>query len=158
MNIAAVKYLDIADGEGVRTAIFVSGCRRHCKGCHNPQAWDFGYGEPFSPELQSKILQSLTPKYVAGLSVLGGEPYEPENEAELVPFLKLVQKPIWIYTGFLYEQIRDRTLTRLADVIVDGAFILEQKDISLAFRGSANQRIIRRHLREGFSISETDKV
>ena len=157
MNIAAVKYLDIADGEGVRTAIFVSGCRRHCKGCHNPQAWDFGCGEPFSPELQSKILQSLTPKYVAGLSVLGGEPYEPENEAELVPFLKLVQKPIWIYTGFLYEQIRDRALTRLADVIVDGEFVLEQKDISLAFRGSANQRIIRR-TNEQTSISEADRI
>ena len=145
MNIAGIKYYDIADGEGVRTAVYVSGCRRHCPGCHNQVAWDFNYGEPFTPELQDKILKSLEPWYIAGLSVLGGEPFEPENAVELVPFLRQVKKSIWIYTGFLYEEIQDTELARLADVIVDGAFILEQRDAGLAFRGSRNQRIIRRY-------------
>ena len=145
MNIAGIKYYDIADGEGVRTAMYVSGCRRHCPGCHNQVAWDFNYGEPFTSELQDKILKSLEPWYIAGLSVLGGEPFEPENAVELVPFLKRVRKSIWIYTGYMYEEIQKSALAKLADVIVDGAFLLEQRDAGLAFRGSRNQRIIRRY-------------
>ena len=145
MNIAGIKYYDIADGEGVRTAMYVSGCRRHCPGCHNQVAWDFNYGEPFTSELQDKILKSLEPWYIAGLSVLGGEPFELENAVELVPFLKRVRKSIWIYTGYMYEEIQKSALSKLADVIVDGAFLLEQRDAGLAFRGSRNQRIIRRY-------------
>ena len=124
MNIAGIKYYDIADGEGVRTAMYVSGCRRHCPGCHNQVAWDFNYGEPFTSELQDKILKSLEPWYIAGLSVLGGEPFELENAVELVPFLKRVRKSIWIYTGYMYEEIQKSALAKLADVIVDGAFLL----------------------------------
>ena len=145
MNIAGIKYYDIADGEGVRTSMYVSGCRRHCPGCHNQVAWDFNYGEPFTSELQDKILKSLEPWYIAGLSVLGGEPFELENAVELVPFLKRVRKSIWIYTGYMYEEIQKSALAKLADVIVDGAFLLEQRDAGLAFRGSRNQRIIRRY-------------
>ena len=150
MRIAAVKYFDIADGDGVRTAIFVSGCRRHCKGCHNKIAWDFNFGELFSEKLEFNILKSLEPEYIAGLSILGGEPFEPENEIALIPFLKKVHKNIWIYTGFKFTEIQHRDLTQYADVIVDGEFILEQRDISLAFRGSRNQNIIR--LQDSFEI------
>ena len=133
MNVAGVKYFDIADGEGIRTALFVSGCRRHCQGCHNPQAWDFNFGVPFDEKIQHEILDSLIPDYIAGLSVLGGEPFEPENAVELIPFLKQVKKSIWLYTGFKYEEICDTELASLADVIVDGEFILEQCNITLPF-------------------------
>lgn len=146
VNIAAVKFFDVADGVGVRTALFVSGCRRHCKGCHNEKAWDFEYGEPFTAELQERIIQSLEPEYIDGLSVLGGEPYEPENERELIPFLEKVtekkDKSVWIYTGYTYDEIKDRELTKYADVLVDGEFRLDERDAGLAFKGSRNQRII----------------
>lgn len=143
MNVATIKYYDIADGEGVRTALFVSGCRRHCKGCHNKEAWDFNYGYPFTIDIENKIIESLKPSYISGLSILGGEPYEPENEIVLCSFLPKITKSIWIYTGYKYDEIKDRELTKYASTIVDGEYIEDLKDVSLAFRGSKNQNIIR---------------
>lgn len=157
MNYGTIKYLDIANGPGVRTSLFVSGCRHHCKGCFNPETWDFAYGKPYTPEVEQQILESLKPEYVHGFSLLGGEPFEPENQEELVDLLEKIkatypQKTIWCYTGYLYDvdlqkggsvytDVTDRMLS-LIDVLVDGEFILEQKDITLVFRGSKNQRII----------------
>lgn len=156
MNYANIKYCDIANGIGVRTTLFVSGCRLHCEGCFNAEAWDFDAGEPFTSEVEQAILDSLAPSYVDGLSVLGGEPTEPENAAALAPFVETVrsaypQKDIWMYTGRTWEQITgegshasndiDRILSCL-DVLVDGPWIASEYDISLRFRGSANQRLI----------------
>ena len=157
MNYANIKYCDIANGEGVRTSLFVSGCRRHCKECFNAVAWDFFYGKPFDKETRNAILTSLAPEYIDGLSLLGGEPFEPENQRALVPFLHDVRvlyphKTIWCYTGNSYEkellapsaarcEVTDEMLS-LIDVLVDGEFLIDEKDISLRFRGSRNQRII----------------
>jgi len=157
MNYAEIKYCDIANGVGVRTVLFVSGCRNGCEGCFNPLQWDFKAGEPFTSEVEDKILESLEPAYIAGLTLLGGEPMEPENQAGLLPFLNRVRerfphKSIWLYTGFTWEALvegpsRGHTemipeLLGLLNVLVDGPFVLEQKDISLRFRGSSNQRLI----------------
>ena len=157
MNYAGIKYCDIANGLGCRTVLFVSGCRNHCEGCFQPQTWDFGYGEPFDEKVQQEILDSLEPYYILGLTLLGGEPMEPENQKALLPFVKKVKeqypkKNIWAFTGYIYDQDlvsggRKHTedtdkLLSLIDVLVDGPFQLEQKDISLKFRGSANQRIL----------------
>ena len=157
MNYATIKYCDIANGTGVRTSLFVSGCRRHCPECFNAVAWDFGYGLPFDKAVRNEILGSLAPDYIDGLSLLGGEPFEPENQRALVPFLHEVRvlyphKTIWCYTGNVYEtellqpsharcEVTDEMLS-LIDVLVDGEFIPAQHDISLRFRGSGNQRII----------------
>jgi anaerobic ribonucleoside-triphosphate reductase activating protein len=157
MNYAEIKYCDIANGTGVRTSLFVSGCRHHCPGCFNAVAWDFLAGEPFTQEVEDRIIESLQTPYVGGLSILGGEPLEPENQACLLPFLKRVKaavpdKDVWLWTGFTWEQLmqgdcRART-TYLEDllehlaVLVDGPFVEAEKDITLRFRGSANQRII----------------
>lgn len=157
MNYANIKYCDIANGEGVRTSLFVSGCRRHCKECFNAVAWDFCYGKPFDKAVRNEILASLAPEYIDGLSLLGGEPFEPENQRALVPFLHDVRvlyphKTIWCYTGNSYEkellapsaarcEVTDEMLG-LIDVLVDGEFLIDEKDISLRFRGSKNQRII----------------
>ena len=157
MNYCNIKYNDIADGEGVRTTLFVSGCTNRCKGCFQPETWDFSYGEPFTKDVEDKIIESLSPYYIDGLTLLGGEPFEPSNQVALLPFLKRVkerypEKNIWAFTGFVYD--RDLTpggrkhthctdeLLSLIDVLVDGPFILEQKSLSLQFRGSANQRVI----------------
>lgn len=157
MNYAAIKQTDIANGTGVRVSLFVSGCTHHCLGCFNREAWDFGYGEPFTDQIQEHLLDLLKPSYIAGLSLLGGEPFEPENQRALLPFLKRVkkeypEKTIWCYTGYLMDQdllqeskVRCEATAGLLfciDVLVDGAFIQEEKDISLKFRGSRNQRII----------------
>ena len=147
MNIAKIKYNDIADGLGVRTTVFVSGCRRYCSGCQNPEAWDFDYGEPFTEETQRKIFKSIEPYWIQGLTVCGGEPFEPENEAALLPFLKEFRelypiKDVWIYSGFTYEELKGREMLKCCDVLVDGPFVAELKDAGLAFRGSRNQRII----------------
>jgi len=157
MNFAEIKYCDIANGTGVRTSLFVSGCRHHCPGCFNEVAWDFMAGKPFTAEVEDRIVDSLQTPYVEGLSILGGEPLEPENQEELLPFLDRVHaavpnKDIWMWTGFTWEQLmqgdcRARTpqLGRILQhltVLVDGPFIDNQKDITLRFRGSANQRII----------------
>ena len=150
MNYATIKYCDIANGEGVRTSLFVSGCRRHCPNCFNAVAWDFNYGEPFTKEVRNKILESLAPGYINGLSLLGGEPFEPENRPALTEFLKTVkkefpEKSVWCYTGFEFEGLNDdsaREMLGYIDVLVDGKFIEEKKSPALIFRGSSNQRII----------------
>lgn len=157
MNYAEIKYCDIANGVGVRTSLFVSGCRNHCPGCFNSGTWSFEMGEPFTPEVEDAIIESLKPAYVTGLTVLGGEPMEPENQAALVPFLKRVReacpdKSIWVYTGFTWEEITEGPsrahglnagyILDLIDVLVDGPFVEAEKDITLRFRGSANQRLI----------------
>lgn len=157
MNYANIKNCDIANGPGVRVTLFVSGCSHHCEGCFNEETWDFQYGKPFTEETVDRILEMLAPDYIEGLTLLGGEPLEPANRQALLPLVRAVKekypgKNIWCYTGYLFE--RDvlgtfRTqwpemeeLLSCLDVIVDGEFILAQKDISLQFRGSSNQRII----------------
>ena len=157
MNIAEIKKTDIANGEGVRVSLFVSGCRRHCKHCFNEVAWDFHYGRPFDEALKEEIFSALEPRYIAGLSLLGGDPFEPENQKGLLPFLRefrerFPEKTVWCYTGYTYEEggIREeharceetRELISLIDVLVDGPFIEELKDVRLKFRGSSNQRVI----------------
>lgn len=157
MNYSAIKYCDIANGTGIRTVLFVSGCRNHCEGCFQTETWSFAYGRPFTGAEQAEILRSLEPDYIRGLTLLGGDPFEPENQAGLFPFIREVKgrfpkKDIWAYTGYVLE--RDfvpggqchtditREFLEQIDVLVDGPFLLEQKDISLKFKGSANQRII----------------
>ena len=158
MNYANIKKYDIADGPGVRVSLFVSGGRHHCKGCFNSEAWDFEYGRPYTAETEAEILEALKPGYIAGLTLLGGEPFEPENQAELVKLLRKVretypEKSIWSYTGFVYDKdlvpggraytdVTDEMLSYL-DVLVDGPFVEELKDITLQFRGSSNQRILK---------------
>lgn len=157
MNYAGIKYCDIANGTGCRTVLFVSGCRNACKGCFQPQTWDFGYGEPFDETVQQEILDSLAPDYIAGITLLGGEPFEPENQKELVPFMRKVvaqypKKNVWAFTGYIYNKDlvaggRRHTedtdeLLSMIDVLVDGPFCVELKDITLKFRGSSNQRIL----------------
>lgn len=177
MNYGEIKKYDIADGEGVRVSLFVSGCTHHCKGCFNPETWDFGYGNPFTEDTCRELLGSLEPEYIAGLTLLGGEPLEPENQRALLPFLRTVKetyphKDIWCYTGYTLERdllgkesaqsgnTQDGSLfceglqrksarcectdglLGLIDVLVDGEFMEERKDITLVFRGSSNQRVI----------------
>ena len=157
MNYGEIKKTDIANGEGVRVSLFVSGCRRHCKNCFNKVTWDFGYGKPFTEETQKELLDALAPAHIAGLTLLGGDPMEPENQRALLPFVKRVrrelpQKTIWCYTGYTFregaleEQEANCEVTKelisLLDVLVDGRFIEELKDIRLVFRGSSNQRVI----------------
>lgn len=159
MNYATIKWTDIANGEGVRISLFVSGCTRRCKDCFNAVAWDFSYGKPFDESVQESIYEGLKADYIAGLSLLGGEPLEPENQRALLPFVKEVkkrfpEKSIWCYTGnvfnpatgLLKEQDKNTEVTEelisLFDVLVDGEFIEAQKNIRLKFRGSSNQRIL----------------
>lgn len=160
MNWAEIKTNDIANGEGVRTSLFVSGCRHHCKNCFNDIAWDFGYGELFTEETMEKIFDSVDHPWINGITLLGGEPFEPENQKVLVPFLvmfreKFPDKTVWCYTGFTIEQIlgksepKSRAVTdssnemlSLIDVLVDGPYVESLHDISLKFRGSSNQRVI----------------
>jgi anaerobic ribonucleoside-triphosphate reductase activating protein len=157
MNYATIKNCDIANGPGVRVSLFVSGCTHRCKGCFNAIAWDFDYGEPFTQETIDSILEMLAPDYIRGLTLLGGEPFEPQNQAVLVELLRQVkarfpQKSIWAFSGYLFD--RDILAGRLGpweitreilgylDVLVDGPFIEEKKNLSLRFRGSENQRLI----------------
>ncbi|MCI8335004.1 MAG: anaerobic ribonucleoside-triphosphate reductase activating protein [Lachnospiraceae bacterium] len=157
MNYAVIKKNDIANGPGVRVSLFVSGCRHHCRNCFNQEAWDFDYGTPFTEETMEEILHALEPGYTAGLSLLGGEPMEPENQEALLPLVQTFQKQfpektLWCYTGFSFERdllsgrIGDpgtlRDLLSCIDVIVDGKFVENLKDPSLIFRGSSNQNII----------------
>ncbi len=158
MNYAEIKYCDIANGPGVRTSLFVSGCTHHCEGCFNAMTWDFHYGEEYTKEVEDKIIESLKPDYIVGLTLLGGEPFEHVNQIGLLPLVKRVkeefpQKTIWCYTGYTLEtdiigrmaKIWPETMELLSclDVLVDGEFVLEKKDISLQFRGSSNQRLIK---------------
>lgn len=156
MHFGAIKEYDIANGPGVRVSLFVSGCRNHCKGCFQPETWNFNYGEEFTAETESQIIEMLDDENIDGLSVLGGDPMEPENRAPLTSFLWKVKayypkKTVWLYTGYLYEQLSDLPIMEYIDVLVDGRFIEEQKDITLVFRGSSNQRIIdvRKTTKEG---------
>ena len=157
MNYGEIKNYDIANGEGVRVSLFVSGCTHHCKNCFNPETWSFEYGKPFTKETEDYIIECLSPDYIDGLSLLGGEPFEPQNQEILLPFLRKVKnelpnKNIWCYTGYLFDrellsesrarcEFTDEMLS-LIDVLVDGEFVQALHDISLAFRGSSNQRII----------------
>lgn len=156
MNYATIKATDVANGPGVRVSLFVSGCTHHCQGCFNAEAWDFSYGQPFTEAVGEEIMELLGHGYIAGLSLLGGEPLEPENQQALLPFLKKVktrlpEKTIWCYSGYTFEHIvgtmmaasqTTRELMGLIDVLVDGKFIEEKKNLNLRFRGSENQRIL----------------
>ena len=159
MHYGMIKKSDIANGEGIRTTLFVSGCRNRCKGCFQPQTWDFNYGKPFTDETAEQIFKTFENPFVRGLTVLGGEPMEPENQVALLPFLKefkhrFPEKTIWLYTGNLYEElsgfaegsekrlpITDEILS-LVDILVDGRYVEALRSIGLRFRGSSNQRVI----------------
>ena len=161
MKYGAIKKIDIANGLGVRVSLFVSGCRNHCDGCFQPETWDFEYGQPFTKEVEEEILEALHPSWIQGLSILGGEPMEPENQEILLPFLRRVKrecvnKDVWLYSGYVYEQIKDSELLRYVDIFVDGPFIESLKNPSLAFRGSSNQRILNvpESLRAGHAVLE----
>ncbi len=149
MNYAAIKKYDVANGPGVRVSLFVSGCRHHCKGCFNSEAWDFEYGNPFGKNDMNELLEALDKEYIEGFSVLGGEPFEPENRETVLNILRTVRehfpnKTIWCYSGFLFEELKKSAgpLLELVDVLVDGRFIEEKKNLRLKFRGSENQRLI----------------
>ena len=154
MNYATIKNCDIANGPGVRVSLFVSGCTHRCPGCFNEVAWDFNYGQPFTEETIQNILEMLRPSYIKGLTLLGGEPFEPQNQVDVVKLLRRVraelpEKSIWAFSGYLFE--KDMLSGRIGDlseylsyldVLVDGPFVQAKKNLSLRFRGSENQRII----------------
>lgn len=157
MHYGEIKNCDIANGIGVRVSMFVSGCTNHCEGCFQPETWDFNYGNDFTEETENRILEMLSPDYICGLTVLGGEPFEPENQRVLVDFLRKVrrkypEKSIWCFTGFTLEMLETEgthchcevteEMLSLIDVLVDGRFDKNKKNISLRFRGSENQRLI----------------
>ena len=157
MHFASIKNCDIANGEGVRVSLFVSGCTHKCEGCFNPEAWDFNYGNEFTEKEIDKIIEMLAPDYISGLTLLGGEPFEPRNQERLLPFVKRVRetypnKSIWAFSGFTYEELCDTSsyanceytgeLLSLIDVLVDGRYVEKLRNISLRFRGSENQRLI----------------
>lgn len=153
MNYATIKLCDIANGPGVRVSLFVSGCAHHCKDCFNPEAWDYDYGAPFTPAVMEDILRLLAPGYIKGITYLGGEPFDPQNQAGLLELSRKIraqypEKSIWSFTGYVYGEnlpfvpgVTDELLS-LLDVLVDGPFIAAQKNLSLRFRGSGNQRLI----------------
>ena len=157
MNYGNIKPVDVADGPGVRVSLFVSGCRHHCKGCFNVETWNFDYGKPYTKETEDEIIKALQPAFIEGFTVLGGEPFEPENQVEVVKLLKRVrqtypQKSIWCYTGYthdtdlqkggkVYTDVTEEMLFYI-DVLVDGEFVEEERDITLKFRGSRNQRLL----------------
>lgn len=168
MNISKIDKYSIANGEGVRVSVFVSGCRRHCPGCHNPEAFDFNAGTEYTEEVESEILEALKPNYIQGLTILGGEPLEPENRKGVLDLIEAVRKvygngkDIWLYTGYTFSELCRKAYQRLnsfhqivnlplhsilqnIDVLVDGPFVQELADPDLQFRGSRNQGII--HLR-----------
>ena len=157
MNYATIKNCDIANGPGVRVSLFVSGCTHHCKGCFNQEAWDFHYGKPFTQETIDRILAMLAPGYIRGLTLLGGEPFEPENQGPIVELLRQVkakfpEKSVWAFSGYLFDRdilpgkLGDPAITReylgYLDVLVDGPFVEAKKDLALRFRGSSNQQLI----------------
>lgn len=158
MNFGKINKADIANGTGVRVSLFVSGCRNRCKGCFNPEAWSFSYGEPFTADTVKEILKALAPDYISGLTILGGDPMECENVVPVENLCRQVKsmypdKTIWIYTGYSWEDVRHLPMMLYADVLVDGRFIEAEKDLTLKFRGSRNQRII-----DVQKSSETKKV
>lgn len=158
MFYGEIKKTDIANGVGVRVTLFVSGCTRHCKNCFNPDTWDFCYGRPFTADTEEELLEALRPSYIDGLTLLGGEPFEPENQRALLPFVERVRrelpdKTVWAFSGRVLEselqnpaspqhcEVTDKLLS-LLDVLVDGPYVDEQRDLTLRFRGSRNQRIL----------------
>ena len=156
MNYGEIKYCDIANGTGVRTSVFVSGCRNRCEDCFNSATWSFQYGKPFTKEVEDEVINSLKPSYINGLSVLGGEPFEVENQQGVFGLIsraksELPQKTVWVYSGFTYEELLSgsraatptaRKILDAADILVDGRYDKNLRNISLNFRGSENQRII----------------
>ncbi len=166
MNFAKINKCDIANGIGIRVTLFVSGCTHACPGCFNKEAWDFSYGQSFTEETEKEILEYLAPDYIAGLTLLGGEPMEPQNQRALLPFLKKMkkmypQKTVWCFSGYTLEELQGESranceateeMLNLIDVLVDGEFKEELKDISLRFKGSENQRLI--DLRKTFETGE----
>ena len=157
MNYATIKYNDISNGPGVRVSLYVSGCRNHCKNCFNPETWDFNYGQPFTKEVEDRIIEGLKPAHIKGFTLLGGDPFEPENAAVLAPFMQRLrkiypEKSFWCFTGYDFE--RDLLTGKLGDhetvmriletldVLVDGKFVESLKDLNLRFKGSSNQRTI----------------
>lgn len=160
MRYGNIKFVDSSNGDGVRVSLFVSGCRNHCKGCFNEDTWDFEYGEEFTPIQENEIIEACKKSYISGLTILGGEPMEEENQRVLLPFIEKFKqecpdKTLWLYSGYVLERdlkqsgrkylegITDKILSYV-DVMVDGPFILEQKDLTLKFRGSKNQRLLTR--------------
>ena len=156
MNYGNIKKTDIADGPGVRVTLFVSGCTHHCKECFQPETWDFSYGDEFTDDVRRQIIELLKPAYISGFTALGGEPWEPDNQRALLPLIeeireKYPKKTIWMYSGYTYDELKgagrarcevtDKLLS-LIDVLVDGEFMIDKKDISLSYRGSSNQRLI----------------
>jgi anaerobic ribonucleoside-triphosphate reductase activating protein len=173
MNYATIKNCDIANGPGVRVSLFVSGCTHRCKGCFNEVAWDFDYGQPFTQETVEEILKMLEPPHIAGITLLGGEPFEPQNQPALLDLLrqikaKMPEKSIWAFSGYLFEKdilagrLGPKEITQefvgYLDVLVDGPFVLEKKDLMLRFRGSSNQRLIdvKASLRSGKTVLWND--
>lgn len=169
MNYATIKTHDVANGEGIRISLFVSGCTHHCKGCFNKEAWDFEYGTLYTKETEQYIIDALSPSYISGLSLLGGEPFEPQNQTTVLSLIKRVrqeypEKDIWCYTGYDFEddilsgRLKDQSITaqmiKNIDILVDGKFIEEKKSLNLRFRGSSNQRIIdvKKSLEEGKTV------
>ena len=156
MYYGEIKNCDIANGEGVRVTLFVSGCTNRCKNCFQPQTWDFRYGQPFTAETEEALLEALNRPYISGLTLLGGEPFEPDNQRALLPFLhrlrqQLPDKTVWAFSGYTWEELTGQSRARceatgallsLVDVLVDGEFVEALRDISLRFRGSSNQRLL----------------
>lgn len=147
MNYSLIKNHDVANGPGFRVSLFVSGCRRRCKGCFNKEAWDFNYGQEFTSETVLELLRLLDDPNIDGLSILGGDPFEPENRqaVEDICFMVKLLKPdksIWVWTGFLFEDLKDSPVMKNIDVLVDGRFEEDKKDLRLKWRGSSNQRVI----------------
>ena len=159
MHVGEVMTADVANGEGMRVSVFVSGCRYHCKGCFQPQTWDFNYGREYTPEIEQFIIDELSKSYYDGITILGGDPMEPENQEPVLRLLRRIKKElpdknVWVYTGYVYD--RDlvpggkrfvdgvtRELLESIDILIDGRFVEELKNLMLNFRGSGNQRIIK---------------
>ena len=159
MHVGEVMTADVANGEGMRVSVFVSGCRNHCKGCFQPQTWDFNYGREYTPEIEQFIIDELSKSYYDGITILGGDPMEPENQEPVLRLLRIIKKElpdknVWVYTGYVYD--RDlvpggkrfvdgvtRELLESIDILIDGRFVEELKNLMLNFRGSGNQRIIK---------------
>lgn len=173
MNYAAIKKTDTANGPGVRVSLFVSGCTHHCKGCFNSETWDFNYGMPYTEDIQKELLEALKPSYIRGISILGGEPMEPANRVVVLELLKKVrsvypEKDVWCYTGYDFEKdllswvqngMRDvEELLSMIDVLVDGEFVEEKKNLRLAFRGSENQRLLNvpASLKKGVAVLQNE--
>ena len=164
MKYGNIKFVDSSNGEGVRVSLFVSGCRNHCKGCFNEVTWDFNYGEDFTEIQENEIIEFCKKSFISGLTILGGEPFEEENQTALLPFIRKFKeecpdKTLWMFTGYVYEKdlinggrkCKENVTKEIldnVDVLVDGPFILEQKDLTLPFRGSRNQRLLTRADRE----------